>query len=168
MPPKSPPMEFELDMDRIRLGRSEGCDVVIKTPQVSSIHLELTREGDSFRLVDKDTTNGTRVNGKEVTEVVLQDGDEIMIGNSVAATFSILSEAKAAVAAVPAPRPASATALTALPRKPGVEVASPAAPVKPSSPTVVIKRSGGGKLPAARPPIRIAKPMPPAASKSRD
>lgn len=33
-------------------------------------------------VVDLGSTNGTRVNGSAVTERALQDGDEVMVGNT--------------------------------------------------------------------------------------
>ncbi len=209
-PPKEPPVEYSLDLDRIRLGRSESNDIVVKTPQVSSLHLELKREGEAFRLIDQDSTNGTKVNGREVDEVVLKDGDEILIGNHVAGLFSIRRETSSPeaegdeettpVAVVAAPeasseappvRPKPAPAIpVASPKKPvpSIPAATPKKPVavpaagaprpvsaapaaKPApapgqaAPTVVVKRSAGASVPPARPPIKIAKPMPPAARK---
>jgi pSer/pThr/pTyr-binding forkhead associated (FHA) protein len=40
----------------------------------------LLLEGDTYRLKDLDSTNGTRVNGKPVTEAVLRFDDRIRFG----------------------------------------------------------------------------------------
>ena len=145
MPPKAPPVEYALDLDRIHLGRSDSTDIVVKTPQVSSRHLEFKREGESFQVIDLDSTNGTKINGKEVDEALLADGDDLLIGNQVAALFSVRQEVKEKEAEVkvektpvvavavpesspgPAkPRPAPAIPVSA-PRKPAPAVAKPSA-----------------------------------------
>ena len=76
--------------DRIRLtespltiGRLDDCTVVLDDPKVSRRHAELRPDVDSFRVVDLDSTNGTQVNGRSVTNHVLTDGDEITIGDVV-------------------------------------------------------------------------------------
>lgn len=54
---------------------------------VSRRHAEIRRGADGFRIIDLGSTNGTVVNGKQVSrqvEVPLADGDEIRLGeNSV-------------------------------------------------------------------------------------
>ncbi|MCB1092990.1 MAG: FHA domain-containing protein [Verrucomicrobiae bacterium] len=119
--PNEPPMEYLIEREVIRVGRSEGNDIVVATPQVSAIHLELKREGDDFRLIDRESTNGTRVNGERVSNVVLRDGDEIVLGRAVVILYSHA--------------------------------------VSPKLEPVMVRPSA--KLPSARPPIKIAKPMPP-------
>ncbi len=69
----------ELAGDVISIGRHPSCDVIFpkELSTLSRMHAEIVREGNRFRLVDK-STNGTFVNGKQVTEVFLKDGDVIM------------------------------------------------------------------------------------------
>lgn len=69
----------ELAADVISIGRHPSCDVIFpkELSTLSRMHAEIVREGNRFRLVDK-STNGTFVNGKQVTEVFLKDGDVIM------------------------------------------------------------------------------------------
>ncbi|HSF16808.1 MAG TPA: adenylate/guanylate cyclase domain-containing protein [Vicinamibacteria bacterium] len=62
------------------LGRSPECDVVIKDFGVSRRHAEVVVDGDHCRLVDLKSKNGTQVNGMRVLEVILNDGDEILLG----------------------------------------------------------------------------------------
>jgi pSer/pThr/pTyr-binding forkhead associated (FHA) protein len=86
--PHVPPVKYVLEPDHIRLGRDDDNDIVVRVSKVSSHHLELRREGDGFRLIDTASTNGTQVNGERVTSVLLMDGDEILIGGEVFATYS--------------------------------------------------------------------------------
>jgi adenylate cyclase len=62
------------------LGRSPECDVVIKDFGVSRRHAEVVIEGDGCRLKDLKSKNGTQVNGVRVLEVILNDGDQILLG----------------------------------------------------------------------------------------
>jgi pSer/pThr/pTyr-binding forkhead associated (FHA) protein len=53
---------------------------VLTDPSISTHHAQLLLEGDTYRLKDLDSTNGTRVNGKPVTETVLRFDDRIRFG----------------------------------------------------------------------------------------
>ena len=64
----------------IVMGRSPDCDVVIKDFGVSRRHAEVVVDGDSCRLVDLKSKNGTQVNGVRVPEALLADGDQILLG----------------------------------------------------------------------------------------
>jgi len=69
------------------IGRASLNHIVIDDPAVSAQHAIIARSADSYRLQDLHSTNGTRVNGRPVTEVELKDGDKIQFG-SVAAVFA--------------------------------------------------------------------------------
>src|SRR5262249_59477115 len=53
----------ELDGERTVIGRSKDCDVQVQDPSVSRRHAEVQRAGDSYVLVDLDSTNGIEGNG---------------------------------------------------------------------------------------------------------
>ncbi|GFP22088.1 ABC transport system ATP-binding/permease protein, partial [Candidatus Hakubella thermalkaliphila] len=58
-------------------------DLVIKDPSVSRHHAEISLDGnDRAWIVDRDSTNGTAVNGAKVTRARLEEGDVISLGNS--------------------------------------------------------------------------------------
>ena len=65
--------------ERIVLGRSPDCDVVIKDFGVSRRHAEVVLNGGECRVVDLKSKNGTQVNGVRVPEAALKDGDEILL-----------------------------------------------------------------------------------------
>ncbi len=73
------------------MGREETNDLVLEDDAVSRIHarLELTDEGH-YRLVDLDSTNGTMVEGHEVDNHVLADGDRVVLGDSVVLRFGFV------------------------------------------------------------------------------
>ncbi len=69
-----------LSGNRVLVGRSRDCDLMLDDPNVSRHHAELRREGDAWVVVDLDSTNGVKVNGSRVREAVLSPGDEITLG----------------------------------------------------------------------------------------
>jgi pSer/pThr/pTyr-binding forkhead associated (FHA) protein len=66
----------------IVVGRLSSVDVVLSDPNVSRRHAELRRDGPAWVIVDLGSTNGTYVNGKQVTEQALSDGDRLSFGSS--------------------------------------------------------------------------------------
>jgi hypothetical protein len=62
------------------VGRSRECDLRVSDGNASRRHAEITREGDTFVLVDLGSTNGTELNGRRITREELADGDHITIG----------------------------------------------------------------------------------------
>ena len=72
---------FALADDETSVGREPSNTVHLADPSVSRKHCLVTREGDSFSVVDLGSFNGTFVNGAPVKEAALQDGDEITVGD---------------------------------------------------------------------------------------
>src|SRR5205823_6490126 len=70
----------ELVGDLITIGRGPDNTIVIGDSSVSSHHAQLQLVGETYRLKDLGSTNGTRVNGIPVTETTLQFGDQIRFG----------------------------------------------------------------------------------------
>ena len=67
--------------DRVAvIGRMPESSVYLDDPNVSRRHAELRPDGDTYAVVDLDSTNGTRVNGGLVREHLLADGDAIGVG----------------------------------------------------------------------------------------
>jgi predicted component of type VI protein secretion system len=69
-----------LSGERLLVGRSRDCDLVLEDPNVSRRHMELRRDRAGWVAVDLGSTNGVRVNGRRVEEVPLEPGDEIALG----------------------------------------------------------------------------------------
>jgi hypothetical protein len=72
----------ELDGERAVLGRSKDCDIQVSDPNVSRRHAEVRRDGNSYTLVDLDSTNGVEVDGKRVKRLELHDGSRFTIGST--------------------------------------------------------------------------------------
>src|SRR4051812_26258442 len=63
------------------VGRSRECDIVIDDSNVSRRHAEISPSGQSWLIQDLGSTNGVRVNGRQVDGPhPLQSGDRIEIG----------------------------------------------------------------------------------------
>ena len=71
---------YEFTEDLVTIGRAPDNMILIEDPSVSSRHAQLERAGDTYRVKDLGSTNGTRVNGVPVTETLLRFDDRIRFG----------------------------------------------------------------------------------------
>lgn len=71
---------FSLTRDITVVGRREDCDLRIPLGEVSRKHCRMVRDGDSLRLEDLGSSNGTFHNGQRVQEATLSPGDSIQVG----------------------------------------------------------------------------------------
>jgi pSer/pThr/pTyr-binding forkhead associated (FHA) protein len=73
--------------DRVSVGRARNCDIVMRDPSISKLHAHFRVGGAKLELVDIDSQNGTRVNGRALPPhqpSPVESGDTILFG-SVAA-----------------------------------------------------------------------------------
>jgi EAL domain-containing protein (putative c-di-GMP-specific phosphodiesterase class I) len=70
------------------IGRDESADFCVESSRVSRKHVMIDRQDAGFVLRDLESTNGTYVNGKRVTEVALADGDVVVIADFEFTFFS--------------------------------------------------------------------------------
>ncbi len=66
--------------ERLRVGRSADCEVVLASPRASHAHAELFAEGGRVRMRDLGSTNGTLVNGSRVDDAELDDACTLRLG----------------------------------------------------------------------------------------
>jgi hypothetical protein len=71
-----------LGVEPVTVGRDPDNDVVLDDRRVSRRHAEIRLRLGRYTLYDLQSTNGTFVNGRRVAEVVLGDGDRILIGGT--------------------------------------------------------------------------------------
>jgi predicted component of type VI protein secretion system len=71
----------ELAEEAMTVGRLPDNTIQIEDGSVSSHHAEIVFEGGEYHLHDKGSTNGTFVNGAQVTSVVLKNGDQVRFGS---------------------------------------------------------------------------------------
>lgn len=76
-------MSFPLSGAQTILGREEGTDIVLQDPESSRQHARVSWQAGQFILEDLGSTNGTFVNGVQITAPqVLSPGDSIGIGQT--------------------------------------------------------------------------------------
>jgi len=66
----------------LTIGRSGRSDIKIVDKGVSREHCRVDHDGTYFWLIDRDSHNGTFLNGQQVRNSLLYDGDVIRIGRS--------------------------------------------------------------------------------------
>ena len=71
---------FSMVRDMTVIGRREDCDLRIPLGEVSRKHCRILRDGDSLKLEDLGSSNGTFLNGQRVQEALLSPGDTIQVG----------------------------------------------------------------------------------------
>src|SRR5256886_12692176 len=86
-----------LERNDVALGRALDADVRINDVRASRLHARITTESDEssgetrYRLTDLDSTNGTLLNGRPVTQAFLEDGDKFEVGDQLI-RFEMLDE----------------------------------------------------------------------------
>ncbi|MDM8528312.1 FHA domain-containing protein [Anaerolineales bacterium HSG24] len=76
-------MSFPLTNSHTMLGREEGINITLQDPEASRRHARVGWQGGQFVLEDLGSTNGTFVNGIQITAPqVLRPGDSIGIGQT--------------------------------------------------------------------------------------
>jgi len=67
---------------RTYVGKSPACQIRLSDPKVSRRHVTFDVVGDTLRLIDHGSTNGTMVNGLTVNDVVLRGGELVQVGDT--------------------------------------------------------------------------------------
>ena len=78
-----------LDKD-LTVGRETYCDIILDDPKVSRHHGTFHLRDGKIIFVDNNSTNGTMLNGRKITEAEIRSGDIIKFGSS---EFGLLEEA---------------------------------------------------------------------------
>jgi len=77
-------VEIKLTPPReIYIGRSEESDVFLGEKKISRKHCQILVSEDQVRIVDLESTNGSFVNSKKISEQTLKKGDKIKVGSSL-------------------------------------------------------------------------------------
>ncbi len=78
--PPAPGAEFALSRPRQKVGRAEDLAIWVNHRSISREHAELVRDGEAFRLLDLGSANGVRVNGRDMSDAILEPGDVVELG----------------------------------------------------------------------------------------
>ena len=74
---------FEVGSRPISMGRGVSNEIRLHDTEVSRVHASIQLTDDIFSLTDRNSSNGTMVNGKAVTLHRLIDGDQIQLGRTL-------------------------------------------------------------------------------------
>src|SRR6266542_3321264 len=74
---------YELVLPETRIGRGADQDLVLADIAVSRRHITIHAEGTRYRMRDLGSGNGTLINGTRTDTVILNDGDQIELGNTL-------------------------------------------------------------------------------------
>ena len=75
--------EFELAKASLTIGRSTASDINLIDGRVSRSHARIDCSPVGCRVVDLGSSNGTRLNGKRITQADLKPGDILAVGSSL-------------------------------------------------------------------------------------
>jgi transcriptional regulator with GAF, ATPase, and Fis domain len=67
----------------VTIGRGRDAGIHILDPRISRKHATLRLDEDEILIEDMESRNGTLVNGRAITMAVLEEGDEILIGDTL-------------------------------------------------------------------------------------
>jgi hypothetical protein len=73
---------FQVVKSTLTIGRLAECDLVLDDPGASRQHARIRRTESGFVITDLGSTNGTLVNGRQIQEQDLEDGDTVTIGET--------------------------------------------------------------------------------------
>jgi pSer/pThr/pTyr-binding forkhead associated (FHA) protein len=76
-------MSFVISGNQVVIGREEGLDIVLQDPESSRRHARVSWQGGRYVIEDMGSTNGTFVNGLQLSApLALNPGDSIGIGQT--------------------------------------------------------------------------------------
>ena len=88
------PQTYSFTSGEVVIGRSPECQVVLRDFGISRTHARILVDDDgTCRIQDLKSKNGTQVNGSQVIEAPLRDGDRIQLGK-IDLTFAKALESK--------------------------------------------------------------------------
>jgi hypothetical protein len=64
------------------IGRRQGCDIQLHDQKVSRMHARIERTNEGFVIIDTDSMNGIRLNGRVINHAPLHPGDVIEMGST--------------------------------------------------------------------------------------
>jgi adenylate cyclase len=74
------PQTYSFTSGEVLIGRSPDCQIVLKDFGISRQHARIFIDDEGVRITDLKSKNGTQVNGVQVMEAPLKDGDKILLG----------------------------------------------------------------------------------------
>lgn len=72
---------YEINQPKVTIGRVSSNILTFEHPSISSHHCVIIKQNKQFLLKDLDSTNGTRVNGRDISETYLRRKDLVQFGS---------------------------------------------------------------------------------------
>jgi two-component system, cell cycle response regulator len=88
---------FELGDEPAILGRGEDATIQVDDTATSRHHARIEPTAIGYLIVDLESTNGTLVNGHNISRHVLRDGDRVQVGGETVLEFSYRDEVQTGV-----------------------------------------------------------------------
>jgi len=89
------------------IGRSEDCTICIPADSISGHHAQIATTEQGWVIEDLGSSNGTSVNGQPISQAILSNGSQILLGDQVVLLFVDEAASEAPIAEV-AQEPAQA------------------------------------------------------------
>jgi pSer/pThr/pTyr-binding forkhead associated (FHA) protein len=74
---------FPCGEEDVTIGRERDNTIVVPSDSASRRHARIFVSGGSHVIVDLESTNGTLLNGRSITEQTLRNGDVVRVGSTV-------------------------------------------------------------------------------------
>jgi hypothetical protein len=76
--------EYPIDYDSVIIGRDDTSDIALPDASVSRAHARISRdELGKWSITDLNSTNGTSVNGRKISNARLSYGDQVTVGTTI-------------------------------------------------------------------------------------
>ncbi len=77
----SQPYRFQLDRQKVTIGRSSENDIIIDCPSVSSNHCTMERMEGGYILRDRKSTNGIKLDDEKMAIIDLRNDSDVHVGD---------------------------------------------------------------------------------------
>jgi hypothetical protein len=74
---------YNIPQTGLTIGRERKNQIVLRDSSVSRVHAQIETVGGYLYIRDMGSANGTKVNGQRITQHLLQDGDQILVGQNL-------------------------------------------------------------------------------------
>jgi len=82
---------FDFDQNEVVVGRDPASGLVIDDVEISRMHLVITRKKDGFFVDDRNSTNGTFMDGKQIKKKTeFKHGDQLVLGQNYTLRLEVL------------------------------------------------------------------------------
>jgi pSer/pThr/pTyr-binding forkhead associated (FHA) protein len=111
-------LSYALELGSTSVGRHPDCQIVLNDPTLAEYHASFDYLEQGCYVTDQSTETGTTVQGAPISQTLLQDGDQIALGNVQAIFYQEFAEELPTQVYAPAPVPTPELSRTEIPPVP--------------------------------------------------